>query len=44
MDEQPTACVVMAAKGYQEPTQGEVITGLDEAGRCRHYVFHAGPL
>lgn len=43
-DEQPTACVVMAAKGYPGAyPKGEVITGLDEAGKMPDtMVFHAG--
>jgi phosphoribosylamine--glycine ligase len=43
-DERPTACVVMAAKGYPGSyPKGQAITGLDEAGKKPDsMVFHAG--
>jgi phosphoribosylamine--glycine ligase len=43
-DERPTACVVMAAKGYPGSyPKGQAITGLDEAGKKPDsMIFHAG--
>ncbi|MFO0995690.1 MAG: phosphoribosylamine--glycine ligase [Alphaproteobacteria bacterium] len=42
--DEPSLCVVMAAKGYPgEPKTGGVITGLEEAGQVPGVViFHAG--
>lgn len=43
-DERPAVCVVLAAEGYpRTPRTGDVIEGLEEAGRIPHVVvFHAG--
>jgi phosphoribosylamine--glycine ligase len=47
LSEQPTACVVMAAKGYPAaPETGAIIEGLDAQGQVHNaenvQVFHAG--
>ncbi len=43
-DPRPAVCVVLAAENYPGPPRtGDVIEGLDEAGRVPHaIVFHAG--